>query len=369
MVKGDDTLRKAKQSQSGNRRSFLSAVGIAGLGAIGATEPVVASEYGVNTTGDDESSDGSAGNPTEIDACTVIDKPGEYELVNDIVAGEDAPFSCIRIESNDVILRGNGCTVIRESDTREGIGVHIGGAGHLQDPGEVDQPDWDEIRDVVVEDLVVRRFNIGILTEFVTGIRLSRITARNNRRGLVLAPGTDNSEITDTAFLKNEIGVEPVTDVHPGVEPTGPGSIDFEHNDLVRNDVGLVLGDALQGYVFRMNRIVENVVGVHQQGWFVGENTLVDNVICRNEQLGIRNVASTDFVVGDESPVIATDNYWGAVDGPSSFSDPDEPFTDPETGRPADGGGDAISESLDPGVANVRFDPFFEETIEEAGVR
>lgn len=371
-MRNENTDSETGNPRSGERRSFLASVGIAGLGAIGATGQVAASQHDESDddeSGDDDASDDSTDTPTAIDSCTVIDEPGEYELVADVVAGEDDPFSCIRIEASNVTLRGNGCAVVREGDASDGNGIHVSGTGHLQDPGEVDQPDWDEIQDVVVEDLAVEGFRTGLLTAFVSGVRLTGVTARDNRDGLVVAPGSNETEVTDTAFIGNDFGVVPTTDVHGGVAPTSPGRIDFEHNDLVRNGVGIVLGDAVQGYVFRMNRIVENVVGVHQQGWFVGGNRLVDNVICRNEEFGVRNAPSTDFVEGEESPVIATDNYWGAVDGPSSYGDPDEPFADPETGRPADGGGDAIAESLEPGVSNVQFDPFHEETIEAAGVR
>lgn len=38
------------------------------------------------------------------------------------------------------------------------------------------------------------------------------------------------------------------------------------------------------------------------------------------------------------------------------------------TGVPADGDGDAISESLDPGIANVHFDPYLASAPADAGL-
>ncbi|WP_331236403.1 hypothetical protein [Natronorarus salvus] len=58
----------------------------------------------------------------------------------------------------------------------------------------------------------------------------------------------------------------------------------------------------------------------------------------------------------------------GCANGPTSDDDdPSEAFTDPETGRPVDGDGDVISESLDPGVANVRFHLFLKSLPDDVG--
>ncbi|QLG28519.1 hypothetical protein HUG10_13580 [Halorarum halophilum] len=61
----------------------------------------------------------------------------------------------------------------------------------------------------------------------------------------------------------------------------------------------------------------------------------------------------------DDDMVNATNNYWGASDGPSS---PDgENVTDPVTGEPANGSGMPVSEG-------VHFDPYLEQPPENAGV-
>ena len=58
---------------------------------------------------------------------------------------------------------------------------------------------------------------------------------------------------------------------------------------------------------------------------------------------------------------------WSPPNRSSSYGDPGELFTNPETGRGAAGDGDVISKSLDPGVANVHFDPFLDAFPEDVG--
>ena len=71
------------------------------------------------------------------------------------------------------------------------------------------------------------------------------------------------------------------------------------------------------------------------------------------------NAGSFGVWNGNASAVVdATNNYWGASDGPGSPVDPDAPFADPITGTLADGNGSNVSEGGTAGVSNVHFDPF-----------
>jgi hypothetical protein len=54
----------------------------------------------------------------------------------------------------------------------------------------------------------------------------------------------------------------------------------------------------------------------------------------------------------------ATNNFWGASDGPGSPTDADAPFADPVTGTLADGSGSNVTEGGTAGVSNVHFAPF-----------
>lgn len=111
--------------------------------------------------------------------------------------------------------------------------------------------------------------------------------------------------------------------------------------------------------------VVNNTITDNQNGIIVDYDCFRDEGVCgkskniqihrnrirNNDQLGIwnRNYAKDDdlwWVVN------ATRNYWGCG-GPSSG------LRDPVTNRTANGTGDRLSASDEPGIANVHFDPFF----------
>ena len=358
-MKDDSNERSDRKRARGSRgrRAFLSAVGVAGFGATG----VYAQRSGdvIEQTEDE--------NPTEIDSCVVIDEPGEYELVDDISPDGDGP--CIVIASDDVVIRGRGHRVGSE-ERSDDAGIVISGDGLLEDPGVVDVPDYHQIETVRIEDIEVSGFQTGIAVTYVRGLTLSAVTARNNGQGLTLADGAHDVDVTDSSFEENEAGTAIFGDPH-GYWTPDPVNITFEHNLLSRNSVGILL--EWFDMALRLNRITDNDIGVRQSGEIFNNTHLVDSVICRNREYGIQNVAMDLREHGGpyitDIPVVATDSFWGSSNGPSSFGGPTEPFTDPETGRPADGDGDAISQGFEPGVANVQFDPFREETFEEAGPR
>lgn len=104
------------------------------------------------------------------------------------------------------------------------------------------------------------------------------------------------------------------------------------------------------------NTIIGNNVGV-QISPGVRNRTLIEihrNRFRDNKRLAINN--QNRDKTDDEWPIVdATNNYWGCG-GPSGG------LEDPETGRAANGTGGVISAGDDPGVSNVRFDPFLERS-------
>lgn len=359
-----DNTSRLRQDSTHDRRRFLRTVGAVGLGLV-ATGTVGASEHE---------------EVTEIDSCTVIDEPGEYELVADIepdeVVDTDDPtqagpedVSCIEIRASDVTLHGNGHTIdghaAQEGNGREGhaIGVNT----------YFEYSDLEMVENVVIEDVHVTGFETGVRFEAIDGGRITDIIARDNRDGIGFhLGGVSRIDVENNRLVENGAGFNTYGD--PDVSG-GPYANTVEHNDIESNATGVRLGHETHDHTFRYNRIVGNGNGVGHSALFTSGNDYHHNAICGNERYGIHNpdvffsdvVGETDDDFRIEDVVNATENYWGATNGPSSYGDPAEPFTDPETGRPADGDGDAISESLDPGVANVRFDPFLEEFPEDAG--
>jgi hypothetical protein len=330
------------------RRAVLRSIGVAGVGLATGVAVVGASGHG---------------EPTEIDACTTITEPGEYVLVDDLHLNAGEREACIVIESDDVTLRGDGHTLTGGETVDGGFGVAV----------NPDARGWPPVENVTVEDLTVTGFRQGIHYRFVDGGSVRGVRAVDNSVGIalvddVLGVSVEHSRITDCWT-----GLWLVGDSEIGFHP---GQIPVRHNDVLRNDTGIRLGAWVSGNPIERNRIIRNEVGIVQE-LFAWENGVRYNHICDNEVYGYLNsdgywvdlLGEIDADPEDriDQGATALENYWGATNGPSSFGDPEEPLTDPETGRPADGDGDAISESLDGGISNVRFDPFLESPLEDVG--
>ena len=355
-----DRTRTYWQSiRSQGRRAFLSTVGIAGVGAAGAYAQRPSAKSSVTGGGDGE-------NPTEIGSCVVIDEPGEYELVDDIE--RDEPGGCIVIQASDVVLRGNGHTLTGR------IGIAIGPTledfSDPQSTEEVPEPP-DPLTNVTVKDLEVRGSGVGIRTRHISDSMLSGITAREKSFAVQLSDATRDTVVCDCVVVDNHFGIVAGGDPFEPFFPTSVEGNTYEHNEIARNRYGISMGGESFDDVIRMNRITDNEIGIDQSGEEgVEGHEYHDNVICRNERWGVSNWVALSVRDGGGVNILnATDNYWGAANGPSTGWGRPESVADPETGRLADGDGDAIAPGPDGLVANVRFDPFRAETIDEAGPR
>lgn len=362
----DDEASRFSNVRDRSRRFFIQSVGVAGFGLT--TGARVAASNERDDGEDQEAAESPGRETTEIDSCTVIDEPGEYELVADITFDE--------LDQQDRTRRARGCIVITSE------GVTLRGNDHMIEGNEtgscivVGDPARDEFLDPVIEDVVVRGANVGVSSLFAGDNEYTNVTAVENGSGFVFF-GTGGSltnchvenNVRDGIFLQGE----------EAVFLMGP-DVDLERCTIESNGrFGLRVGHLSRVDASR-SRIVENSIGVETSP-IAEETTLEKCNICRNEHYGVNagtqpgddpdllDDPDRDFPFEHprEGLVVAVDNYWGAANGPSSFGDPEKPFTDPETNRPADGDGDAISQGLEPGVSNIRFDPFRESTLDDVG--
>lgn len=326
------------------RRAVLRSVGALGLGLTVGT---------VVTASDDD--------PTEIDACTTITAPGTYVLARDLTADPERT-GCIEIEADDVTLDGRGHTVAGGGHGSDVTGVAINPRG----------PRAGTLENVTLENLTLSGLRDGIRARQLDGGRIGDVTVSDCGSGIVLTEDTWNVEVAYNRVTGCGSGLSTQGDPDIGWSPVG---LAVEYNDFLRNGTGIFIGHLTGNSRFERNRIVRNDVGV-LQAVFADENTVRENNICQNAEYGYRNIDAfwTDLLGDDADPddrieigALATENYWASPTGPSSFGDPDEPFEDPETGRAADGDGDAISEGLDEGVSNVRFDPFLDAPLAGVG--
>lgn len=129
-------------------------------------------------------------------------------------------------------------------------------------------------------------------------------------------------------------------------------------NTLHQNGPGVYVGEvggyASSGIVVN-NTITRNAIGIAVWPNDPLRTEAHHNRIWDNENLGIvvYNFNPTD----GEWPIFnATNNIWHCG-GPSGG------LEDPQTGRIADGSGDPLSAGDEPGVSNVRFDPFGQRSL------
>jgi hypothetical protein len=127
----------------------------------------------------------------------------------------------------------------------------------------------------------------------------------------------------------------------------------LKDNSLSNLDKAVLVEQSISGKQVKVdinsNQMLNNTVGIEVRG----DPTLIvkSNSISGNTEYGIKNL-SLNVVID------AINNWWGDASGPSThpddFVDPDGYVLDPDTGKPADGSGDAVS-------VNVLFDPWLEQ--------
>lgn len=347
-----------------SRRLFMQSAGVAGLGlaagvtAVASQEDEAGDEADTTTETDESTDAGEEDDPgrTPIDSPTTIEEPGEYELVADIAPETLDRQHCIAVDlgetDGEVTIYGNGHT-IDMSAIEGGDCLALNPANH---GAEGEGPGWF----ANVEDVTVTGGEAGISGLRDTSGRFTDITAVDNRTGVDFS--MTGGVLTNCILAHNDAGARLYgTDISGGSDAT------FDRCTILGNGVGVsvTFGSASVSAC----RVVGNSTGISVNYKDAGAG-ISESHICGNEAYGVEAESGTDDVTGEgdfEGGASATNNYWGAADGPSSYGDPEEPYADPETGEPANGSGDAVTEGLEPGVSNVRFDPYHETTLADVG--
>lgn len=365
-----DTDQSGRAARS--RRGFTLGLAAVGLGlAVGSGVQAASSDHegsgsgngnGTETGGSDGSGDADAtaedDEPTPIDAPTTIETPGAYELVADIAPTTLERGYCIGVDLGEdadgsVTLDGNGHTI--------DLGQVEGGTCIVSNPERRGEdgagPGWT----VDVHDVTLTGGQRGLVSNLDTGGTYADTTATGNVEGARF--DVDYPEVRNSVLSGNAGGA-----FLSGNDVSGGAEVTFDHCTFEDNDaegIRVVQGSA----TVTASRLVRNGTGVYVSAPD-GAADVEDSHVCGNAEYGVYADSGTDDEtgVGDlAGGADARGNYWGAANGPASYGDPEEPYEDPETGLPADGDGDAIPEGLEPGVSNVRFDPFREAPIGGVG--
>ena len=150
-----------------------------------------------------------------------------------------------------------------------------------------------------------------------TGIFIENVKMRD-------AGSYDVTVQDNTVTNTSEVGLEIDSEVGSGA-PSQSGTVDVTRNNISS---------------------AATTVRINDDGGPVDGIDLSNNRFDANDW-GVENLNTTAGYVN------ATDNYWGASDGPGSPAD----LEDPVTGALADGGGSNVTERGG-GVSNVHFDPY-----------
>lgn len=216
------------------------------------------------------------------------------------------------------------------------------------------------------------------------GIAMSgsnNVVVNNTATNGVSVSGTSNTvvrnEIDSGDHYNDKFGLSISGSGHRIVENTISGggqdsdegaavSIEGRNHTLVRNELagpsGVVVQTATDTITIRNNDIGYIKYGIQ----------IKDPKLCGNAGAEVVEVHGNSFdghennyfgpgygiLNEDEEVVNATGNYWGESNGPSSPKSANGTLEDPETGAPANGSGDAVSEGSEPGVSNVHFYPY-----------
>jgi PGF-CTERM protein len=179
----------------------------------------------------------SAANGT-VDACTVVDEPGEYDLVGDVASNESA--SCIAIQSSDVVLDGNGHAVEgpapSSDDGSPAAGILVDGDTSMS------------YENVTVEDVTVSGFDAGVQAGSGgsgddTAVDVVNVDVTDAGRGILLRGG--NATLSSVTVEDGEVGVD----------ADGAGAVEFF--DVVLSGNGDGLNAAETGPIYAGSTTIE----------------------------------------------------------------------------------------------------------------
>lgn len=199
-----------------------------------------------------------------------IDKPGRYEIVEDVEADIDG--ACLHVTSGDVTIDGNG--YILEGDG-EGTGIEI----------SVQEDDPQDLENVTVRDVDVEGWdqgvalgdqNLDILGDVVA--TLDGVDVRSNGHGIHFA-GATGTTLTNVTTVENG---------DDGMTLWETTDVEFDNVTTADNgDHGLHLWDIVHRSVFTDLTTTENGGDGISLGTDVGNNEFRDVTVADNDDYGI----------------------------------------------------------------------------------
>jgi PGF-pre-PGF domain-containing protein/PGF-CTERM protein len=211
---------------------------------------------------------------TPISSCTNINSPGYYNLTSDLNGNYDNQAYCIGIFASDVVLEGNGHSLI----TGSGVGIYVYGVSNVT------------IKNVTVEDYVYGVYLYSSSNSNVTNVTVSG----NSWYGIYLS-SSNNNNITDVTASNNGIGI----------------LVQFSSYNSIANVTASSNGDGIYLYS-SSNSNVTNVTASSNSYYgirlYSSSYNRITDVTASNNEDGIYLYSSSNNTITD---VTASDNSYG----------------------------------------------------------
>ncbi|WP_157533249.1 right-handed parallel beta-helix repeat-containing protein, partial [Haloferax profundi] len=121
----------------------------------------------------------AASQSTSVSTCTTISQPGVYDITANLT---NSSASCLDIESDDVVLNGNGHTI---TGNGSGVGIAVGNG--------------TAISNVTVRNVTVDTWRTGVRLNNTDESTLDSVTSTNaSLLGMQIALGSDRNEIVES---------------------------------------------------------------------------------------------------------------------------------------------------------------------------
>lgn len=162
----------------------------------------------------------------EIDSCTAIDDPGEYEFVEDVQT--DQTGSCIEIQADNVTIDGNGHVLAGPGADSNATGFEIDNRVSDVTIRNVEVAGWERGLDArgsyTLEDAVIRDNDDGLFNDNAIPAHLRNVTVEGNDNG-----------ISSTRAGVNGVDVT-VRENGNGIFGMDGGNYDLEESRVVDNE-------------------------------------------------------------------------------------------------------------------------------------
>ncbi|WP_459191145.1 right-handed parallel beta-helix repeat-containing protein [Halosimplex sp. J119] len=223
----------------------------------------------------------------QIDSCQNITAPGRYDLTANIPATDDG--SCLRIQSDDVVIDGNGFAIEGDGPVSDAGSGSDATAGILIDGADIDvfEAPFDN---VTIRNVEATGWNAGVRSDVVGLSGVSNVSIvdsafRNNDDGVVLQGRTGT--LRNVTLTGNEDGLR-------GYEA---GSVTVENATIEGNDLGVSAADGAN--ITLDHSTVRNNAEDGVFTSYSGIATIVNSTVAGNGDAGVETEMSGVILLSD----------------------------------------------------------------------